>query len=39
MFSNPFFFFEKSAIYEIMWKILVEPDRTQMTIQLLMLGY
>jgi hypothetical protein len=27
-----FFFFENCAVYEIMWKNIVEPDRPQMTI-------
>jgi hypothetical protein len=27
-----FFFFENCAIYEIMWKNMVQPDRPQMTI-------
>ena len=26
------FFFENCAVYEIMWKNVVEPDRPQMTI-------
>ena len=30
--SNDFFFFENRAVYEIMWKNIVEPDRPQMTI-------
>ena len=30
MFNN--FFFESHAVYEIMWKIFVEPERSQMTI-------
>ena len=30
MFNN--FFSENRAVYEIMWKIMVEPDRPQMTI-------
>jgi hypothetical protein len=29
MFSN---FKKKHAVYEVMWKIMVEPDRPQMTI-------
>ena len=29
IFSN--FFFEKRAIYEIMWKIIVQPDRLRLT--------
>jgi len=32
--SVTFFFFENRAIYEIMWKNIVEPDRLQMTIWL-----
>ena len=28
------FFFENRAIYEIMWKTVVQPDRSQTTIQL-----
>ena len=31
MFNN-FFFFENRAVFEIMWKIIVEPDRSEMTI-------
>jgi len=31
MFHN-FFFFENRAVYEIMWKSVVDPDRPQMTI-------
>jgi hypothetical protein len=31
MFSN--FFFENRAVYEIMWKNIVQPDRPQMTIR------
>jgi hypothetical protein len=31
MFNN-FFFFENRAVYEIMWKNNVQPDRPQMTI-------
>jgi hypothetical protein len=27
-----FFFSENGAVYEIMWKNMAEPDRTQMTI-------
>jgi hypothetical protein len=27
------FFFENSAVYEIMWKNMVEPDRPQMIIR------
>jgi len=30
MFGNPFS--ENRAVYEIMWKNIVEPDRPQMTI-------
>jgi len=30
MFNN--FFFETNAIYEIMWKNIVQPDRPQMTL-------
>ena len=30
MFNN--FFSETDAVYEIMWKHIVEPDRPQMTI-------
>jgi len=29
---NEFFFFESRAVYEIMWKNMVEPDRPQITI-------
>ena len=32
VFSN-FFFFENRAVYEMMWKNIVEPDRPQMTIR------
>jgi len=28
-----FFFFENPALYEIVWKIIVKPERPQMTIQ------
>jgi hypothetical protein len=28
---NNIFFFENRAVYEVMWKIVVEPDRLQMT--------
>ena len=31
MFKN-FFFFENLAVWEIMWKNMIKPDRTQMTI-------
>jgi hypothetical protein len=30
---NGVFFFEKRAVYEIMWKNVVEADRPQMTIK------
>ena len=30
--SNNFFFFEYRFIYEIMWKNILKPDRSQMTI-------
>ena len=30
---NNFFFFENLAVYEIMWKNMVQPDRPQMTIR------
>jgi len=30
--SMTFFFFKNRAVYEIMWKNIVEPDRPQMTI-------
>jgi hypothetical protein len=30
MFNNPFF--ENRAVYEVIWKHLVEPERQQMTI-------
>ena len=29
---NIFFFFENHAVYEVMWKNIVDPDRPQMTI-------
>jgi hypothetical protein len=29
---NDLFFPENRAVYEIMWKIIAEPDRPQMTI-------
>jgi len=29
---NNFFFFENRAVFEIMWKNVVQPDRQQMTI-------
>ena len=32
MFNNTFFFLENRAVYEIMWKNAVEPDRPQITI-------
>ena len=33
VFSNfSFIFFESCAVYEIMWKNMVQPDRPQMTI-------
>jgi hypothetical protein len=32
IFSNFFFFLENRAVYEIMWKNIVEPDRPQMTV-------
>jgi len=32
MFNNFFFSLENRAVYGIMWKIIVEPDRPQMTI-------
>jgi len=32
VFNNFFFFFENRAVYEIMWKNIVELDRPQMTI-------
>jgi hypothetical protein len=32
MFDLFFCFFENRAVYEIMWKNMVQPDRTQMTI-------
>jgi len=31
MFNN-IFFFENHAVYEIIWKNMVEPDRPQITI-------
>jgi hypothetical protein len=31
LFNN--FFSENGTVYEIMWKVIVEPDRSQMTIQ------
>ena len=37
MFSN--FFFENRAIYEIMWKNIVEPGRPQMTIWRMRVAY
>ena len=30
--SNNIFFFENRAVYNILWKHIVHPDRTQMTI-------
>jgi len=30
---NYFFFFENRAVYEIMWKNIVQPDKQQMTIR------
>jgi len=32
VFNNFFFSFENRAVYEIMWKNIVQPDRPQMTI-------
>jgi len=32
------FFFENRAIYEIMWKNIVQPDRPQVTIRRMRLG-
>jgi hypothetical protein len=32
MFNN--FFFENRVLHEIMWKIIVEPDRPQMTLSI-----
>ena len=32
MFNNFFFCFENFIVYEIMWKCLVAPNRSQMTI-------
>jgi hypothetical protein len=31
VFSN-FLFFENRTVYEVLWKIIVEPDRPQMTV-------
>ena len=33
--SYPFFFKENRAVYEIIWKYFVEPDRPQMTVWLM----
>ena len=33
-FVQKVFFFFNCAIYEVLWKIMVEPDRTQITIML-----
>ena len=32
MFNNSFFFSNR-AVYEVMWKNIVEPDKSQMTIR------
>jgi hypothetical protein len=32
MFHNIFFFFENRAVWEIMWKNMVQPDRPEMAI-------
>jgi len=32
------FFFENRAVYEIMWKNIVEPDRPRMIIRLMLIG-
>jgi len=32
MFNKYFFFFENRALYEIMWKNVVEPERSQVTL-------
>jgi hypothetical protein len=32
MLSNFYFFLENSAIYEMMWENMVEPERSQMTV-------
>jgi len=32
MIKTPFFFFENRAVYEIRWKNIVKPGRSQMTI-------
>jgi len=37
MFNN--FFFENRSIYEIMWKNIVQPDRSQMTIWRMRIAY
>jgi hypothetical protein len=37
MFSN--FLFENRALYEIMWKNIVQPDRLQMTVWRMCLAY
>ena len=34
-----FFFFENPAVYEIMWKNVVGPDRPQMTIWRMRIAY
>ena len=40
MFSNFFFLsFENRAVYEIMWKYFVEPDRPQMTIRIMRIAF
>jgi hypothetical protein len=31
-FNNPIFFFENRAVYEIMWKNIMEPEKPQMTV-------
>jgi len=33
MIINVFFFFENHVVYEIKWKNMIEPDRSQMAIK------
>ena len=36
--SVTIFFFEKHAVYEIMWKNMVQPDKPHMTIWRMLIG-
>jgi hypothetical protein len=39
LFIKKYIFFENPAVYEIMWKNILEPDRSQMTIWLMRIAY